>query len=146
MSENYDEISKRYNQKIEIELLKRDVSVISKLCEKMDTTIEKIQQVASDISKIVSLQEQKMVVQEKINNEVDKALDLQQKEHVREIKELNEKIDRTETAILEELKKVKEDLSKKIGVIEAWRYTVMGAIAFAVWLIAQALDLAKLFS
>lgn len=134
-----------FNQKIEIELLKKDVSMISKLCEKMDITIDKLQQVASDISRIVSLQEQKMMVQEKINDEVEKALDRQQKDHVKEIKELNDKIDRTENTILDELQKVREDLSKKIGVIEAWRYTVMGAIAFGVWLLAQALDLAKLF-
>lgn len=134
-----------YKQKMEIELLKKDISSISKLCEKMDVAIDKIQQVASDLSRIVSLQEQKMQIQEKINQEVETILEKQQKEHKTEIKELNDKIVKVESAILEELQNVKEDISKKIGVIEAWRYTIMGAIAFGVWLLATVFDLAKLF-
>jgi chromosome segregation ATPase len=130
---------------MEIELLKKDISSISRLCEKMDVAIDKIQQVASDLSRIVSLQEQKMQIQEKINEEVENILEKQQKEHKTDIKELNEKINKIETTILDELQNVKEDLSKKIGVIEAWRYTVMGAIALATWFVAQALGLAKLF-
>jgi len=134
-----------YRQQMEIELLKKDISSISRLCEKMDVAIDKIQQVASDLSRIVSLQEQKMQIQEKINEEVETILEKQQKEHKTDIKELNEKINKIETTILDELQNVKEDLSKKIGVIEAWRYTVMGAIALATWFVAQALGLAKLF-
>lgn len=134
-----------YRQQMEIELLKKDISSISRLCEKMDVAIDKIQQVASDLSRIVSLQEQKMQIQEKINEEVENILEKQQKEHKTDIKELNEKINKIETTILDELQNVKEDLSKKIGVIEAWRYTVMGAIALATWFVAQALGLAKLF-
>lgn len=133
------------SQRTEIELLKRDVGAISKLCEKMDITIDKLQQVASDISRIVSLQEQKMQIQDKINDEVERALEKSQVDHYSDIRDLNSKINQTETKILNELQKVREDLSKKIGVIEAWRYMVMGAIALATWFIAQALDLAKLF-
>ena len=133
------------SQRTEIELLKRDVGAISKLCEKMDITIDKLQQVASDISRIVSLQEQKMQIQDKINDEVERAIEKSQVDHYSDIRDLNNKINQTETKILNELQKVREDLSKKIGVIEAWRYMVMGAIALATWFIAQALDLAKLF-
>lgn len=133
------------SQRTEIELLKRDVGAISKLCEKMDITIDKLQQVASDISRIVSLQEQKMQIQDKINDEVERALEKSQVDHYSDIRDLNSKINQTETKILNELQKVREDLSKKIGVIEAWKYMVMGAIALATWFIAQALDLAKLF-
>lgn len=133
------------SQRTEIELLKRDVGAISKLCEKMDITIDKLQQVASDISRIVSLQEQKMQIQDKINDEVERALEKSQVDHYSDIRDLNSKINQTETKILNELQKVREDLSKKIGVIEAWRYMVMGAIALATWFIAQALNLAKLF-
>lgn len=138
-------LDENFNQKVEIELLKRDVGMISKLCEKMDTTIDKLQMVASDLSKIVSLQEQKMQAQDNINKEVDRLIEKQQREHASDIKEINQKIDKTENAILDELHKIKDDLSKKINAIETWRYMVMGAISLAVFLIAQALDLAKIF-
>lgn len=132
-----------YSQKVEIELMKKDIGMISKLCEKMDTTIDKLQVVATELSKIVSLQEQKMQAQEQINKEVETILERQQKEHNTDIKELNQKIDRTEHAILQELQKVKDDLGKKINVIETWRYMIMGGISLAVFLIAQTLDFLK---
>lgn len=140
---DYSSAVAAYSQKVEIELMKKDIGMISRLCEKMDTTIDKLQVVASELSKIVSLQEQKMQAQEQINKEVEAILDRQQKEHTTDIKELNQKIDRTEHAILQELQKVKEDLGKKINVIETWRYMVMGGISLAVFLIAQTLDFLK---
>jgi vacuolar-type H+-ATPase subunit I/STV1 len=140
---DYNNAVSAYSQKVEIELMKKDIGMISKLCEKMDTTIDKLQVVATELSKIVSLQEQKMQAQEQINKEVEVILERQQKEHTTDIKELNQKIDRTENAILQELQKVKEDLGKKINVIETWRYMIMGGISLAVFLIAQALNFLK---
>lgn len=143
------------NQEIEIELLKRDVNMLSKLCEKMDTTIEKMQQVASDIAKIVSVQEQKFQMQDKVNEEVNRVLDKQQKEHTEDIKELNSKInkvsedltgkiEKTETIIIEEILKIKEELgtfntnlNNKIGEIDMWRYMIMGGIALGVFILSE---------
>jgi len=140
---DYSQTVAAYSQKVEIELMKKDIGMISKLCEKMDTTIDKLQVVATELSKIVSLQEQKMQAQEHINKEVESILERQQKEHNTDIKELNQKIDRTEHAILQELQKVKDDLGKKINVIETWRYMIMVGISLAVFLIAQALNFLK---
>ena len=144
-------------QRTEIELLKRDVSAISKLCEKMDMTIDKLQVVASDMSRIVSLQEQKMNLQDKINDEVEKALENNQKMHYDDIKEINnrigsvkeeltQKIDRVESTILEQLEKQTDEISKKINTIDTWRYMVMGGIAIAVFILTELmkLDITKL--
>ena len=143
------------NQEIEIELLKRDVNMLSKLCEKMDTTIEKMQQVASDIAKIVSVQEQKFQMQDRLNEEVNRVLDKQQKEHTEDIKELNSKInkvsedltgkiEKTETIIIEAILKIKEELgtfntnlNNKIGEIDMWRYMIMGGIALGVFILSE---------
>ena len=53
-----------YSNKLEIELVKRDVSVISRLCERIDSNVDDMKKVASDLSRIVSLQEQKLQMQE----------------------------------------------------------------------------------
>ena len=50
--------------KLDIALVKKDIDIITKLCEKMDTTIDKIEDVASNLTRIVSLQEQKHTLQE----------------------------------------------------------------------------------
>ena len=151
------------SQKIEIELLKKDVNMITKLCEKFDVTIDKMQQVASDISKIVSIQEQRLTNQEKINEEVDYILEKQKKEQDKQKDELNEKIknvyvemsnkiEKTEETILSEIKHLRENLQnmndgldKRVGQIEMWRYMIMGIIAFGVFLLSQIFNIIKLF-
>lgn len=142
--------------KTEVELLKRDIAMISRLVEKFDTTIEKLQQVANDITKIVSLQEQKIQIQDRINVDVDKTLERQQQEHNSDMKdlhkkinevnrELTDKLDNSSSVILKELQAVKEELNSKIKALEAWRYMVMGVISFVVFIVSQATGIAKLF-
>ena len=151
-SEDYRPAVESYGQKVEIELLKKDVSMIIKLCEKFDITIDKMQQVAQDISKIVYLQEKKFELQEQLNKEVDQVLEKQSKEHTADIKELNNRIERTENVILTEIKTLRNDiedinsaLNKKIEELNIWRYTVMGGVALIVFVISNFSDILKIF-
>ena len=141
-----------HDSKLEIELLKRDVNMITKLCEKFDITIDKMQQVAQDISKIVYLQEKKFEMQEQLNKEVDQVLEKQSKEHTADIKELNDRIEKTENVILNEIKILRNDiedinsaLNKKIEELNIWRYTVMGGVALVVFVISNFSDILKMF-
>lgn len=130
---------------LEVELIKKDISQISKLVDKFDVTIDKLQQVAVDITKIVSLQEQKIQQQDRINSDVDdEAKDVRRKVDDIE-KNLSTKLTESETKILKELQNVKSDLDKKITALEAWRYMVMGIISVVVFVVSQAVGLAKLF-
>lgn len=122
---------------LEVELIKKDISQISKLVDKFDVTIDKLQQVAVDITKIVSLQEQKIQQQDRINSDVDD-----------EAKDVRRKVDDIEKNLstkLTELQNVKSDLDKKITALEAWRYMVMGIISVVVFVVSQAVGLAKFF-
>lgn len=137
---------------LEVELIKKDISQISKLVDKFDVTIDKLQQVAVDITKIVSIQEQKIQQQDRINSEVeDEARDVRRKVDDIE-KNLSTRIEadvvlvaESETKILKELQNVKSDLDKKITALEAWRYMVMGIISVVVFVVSQAVGLAKFF-
>lgn len=130
---------------LEVELIKKDIGQIEKLINKFDTTIEKLQQVAADLTKIVSVQEQKIQIQDKINTEVDDEVrDLRKKVDNIE-KKLSEKMEEIENKILKELQNVKSDLDKKITALEAWRYMVMGIISVVVFVVSQAVGLAKFF-
>lgn len=130
---------------LEVELIKKDISQISKLVDKFDVTIDKLQQVAVDITKIVSLQEQKIQQQDRINSDVDdEAKDVRRKVDDIE-KNLSTKLTELETKILKEIQNVNSDLDKKITALEAWRYMVMGIISVVVFVVSQAVGLAKFF-
>lgn len=118
--------------KTELELMKKDIRMISKLVEKFDTTIDKLQQVATDIQRIVAIQDQKMLIQEKINAEVDKALECQEHEHSEEIKALTAKLNENHNTILKELQTVKTDITA----LEKWRYAAMAIISVITFVIS----------
>ena len=147
--------------KIDIELLKKDVTMISSLCTKFDTTIDKMQEIASNLSRMVSLQEQRIVVQEKITQEVQSVLEKRRQEHVEDTKELHshittvnreltQKIDESEKRILAELHSMHTELmaektsfADRLSKIEIWKYTVVGALMIVSWLAAK-IDIIKI--
>ena len=136
--------------KIEIELLKKDVAMITNLCEKFDATI------AAHLSRIVSLQEQRIETQDRISREVQNTLEMRRVEHTNDIKELHsritttnrelsDKIEETEKKILKELQAMREELkNEKVGLlerlsqVEMWKYTVIGALVVVTWILARA--------
>lgn len=152
-----------YNPIIEIELLKKDVNIITSLCEKFDTTIDKMQEIASNLSKMVSLQEQRIEMQDKATREMESVLEMRRVEHNNDIKELHSrittvnrdlttKIDETEKRILDEIHLLRDELSKdsdKIGKrvfdIETWKWMVMGGIFVVGWLASKMLHGIKFF-
>lgn len=150
--------------KVDIELLKKDVTIMSALLSKFDTTIDKMQEIATSLSRMVSLQEQRLETQEKVTSEVQSILEMRRQEHNNNIKdvynrintvnkELTDKIENTEAKILEELKKIREDLTKKdegfgarLGSIETWKYGIAAIVTFLLFLIANnAINISKLF-
>lgn len=157
-------MSNEFDNRIEIELLKKDVTTMTSLLEKFDTTIDKMQEIASSLSRMVSLQEQRLESQELVTKEVQSILEMRRQEHNADIKdlhsrittvnrELTEKIEETEKTILDELhamraelKVDKGNLSNRLGSVEMWRYTIMGALVFGAWLLGQVFNIAKFFN
>lgn len=143
------------DQRVDIELLKKDVTIITNLCEKFDTTIDKMQEIASNLSRMVSLQEQRIETQERVTKEVQSVLEMRRIEHNEDIKdlhsrittvnrELSSKIEESENKILNEIYCLKNELIKekktfggKLQEIEAWKYTMVGALMVITWIMAK---------
>jgi uncharacterized protein YaiL (DUF2058 family) len=155
------------DQRVEIELLKKDVSIMATLCEKFDTTIDKMQEIAYSLSRMVSLQEQRLETQEVATKELQSVMEMRRLEHNNDIKELHsrittvnrelsEKIEDTEKIILQELQEIRKEikeshktkeessLMKRLSEVEAWKYMMMGGIVVITWVLAKA-DLSKFF-
>ena len=152
-----------YNPIIEIELLKKDVNIITTLCEKFDTTIDKMQEIASNLSRMISLQEQRIEMQDKATREMESVLEMRRVEHNNDIKELHSrittvnrdlttKIDETEKRILDEIHLLRDELSKdndkmgkRIFDIETWKWMIMGSIFIVGWIASKILYGIKFF-
>lgn len=157
-------VADEMDNKIEIELLKKDVTTMSALLEKFDTTIDKMQEIASNLSKMVSLQEQRLENQEKITSEVQSILEMRRLEHNNNIKdiynrintvnkELTDKIEDTEKAILSELQAIRQKLDadkntfgSRLSQIETWKYMVIGALLLVSFVVGNMSSIAKFFN
>lgn len=151
------------NNKLEIELLKKDVEVITNLFNKFDITIDKLQEIATTLSRMVSIQEQRIEFQENVTKEIQNTLELRRMEHNKDIKELHSrisdvnteltgKIEESERAILAELKKLREELSgektsllERLSAVEGWKWMLTGVFAVVIWLLAQ-IDITQFFT
>lgn len=149
--------------KVDIELLKKDVTTMSALLEKFDTTIDKMQEIASNLSRMVSLQEQRLEAQEDATRNVQSILEMRRVEHnenIRDIynrintvnRELTDKIEDTERAILSELQAIRQKLDNdkqsfgsRLTSIESWKYMVVGALILISFVIGNVSDITKLF-
>ena len=156
-------MSDELEQRVEIELLKKDVITITALCGKFDVAIDKIQEIASNLSRMLSLQEQRLEIHEKTTKDMENILEMRRVEHNNDIKELHsrittvnreltEKIEESESKILSELKSLREEIvkdddkmNKRIFNIESWKWMVMGGLFVLGWTVSKILPTLKLF-
>jgi len=125
----------------EVELLKREVTEMKQIHLRLDSAIEKIADVSSALHTIMAVHEEKLIRQEE-------ALDEQEKEFKNTVQELHSRITsnakETSTQMgemerrlvdamrehgrneAEQFIKLREELSTRVGVLEKWRYVLIG--------------------
>jgi len=139
----------------EVELLKKEVSDMSKLHVRLDKAIEKIADVSTSLHTIMAVHEEKLIRQEE-------ALDDQEKKLQDNIMELHSRITtnakETHTAMgemerrlvdamnehnrkeTEQFMKLREELSTRVGILEKWRHVIIGG-AIVIGFILQKLPI-----
>jgi len=124
-------------------LLEKEISQVSGLFDRLDTTIEKLSDVSSTIKQLLAVHETKINTHDDIHKdvykEIDKTNDL-----------INTKMATMETNVKKDIedltKEIKglraehidalEKLSKRTRTIENWRWTILGGVAIISWLLS----------
>mgnify|MGYP001396493426 CR=1 FL=1 len=125
----------------EVELLKREVTEMKQIHLRLDSAIEKIADVSQSLHTIMAVHEEKLLRQEE-------ALDEQEKEFKNTVQELHSRITSNaketsnqmgemERRLVDAMRehghneaqqfiKLREELSTRVGVLEKWRYVIIG--------------------
>lgn len=125
----------------DVALLQRDVGDLKQIHSRLDSAIEKIADVSQSLHTIMAVHEEKLTKQEE-------SLELQEKrlhDNIQELhsrittnsKELRQYISDTETRLRgvmdehnrtesEEFRKLAEQISKRVGLLEKWRWIIIG--------------------
>ena len=121
---------------VQITGLKKDIENVTNLNVRLDTAIEKLTDVSTSIKQMLAVHEEKISRQEQIDEIIFDKL----KERAGEIdnvhREITKEIQQVEKRLLIEMKQIKLDIGSRVGILEKYRWLIMGGAIVVGWFIA----------
>jgi len=122
--------------KVEVAGVKKDIEQAYNLNSRLDTAIEKLTDVSTSIKQMLAVHEEKIARQEQIDEIIFDKL----KERAGEIgnvhRELSREIQQVEKKLLLEIRQMKLDIGGRVGILEKYRWLIMGGAIVVGWFIA----------
>ena len=121
----------------EIKLLKKDITQSEQIHARLDTAIEKLTELAVNIKSMLAVHETKIARAEQVDDDIFVLLESRRKEWDADLKELHSRITTntrelrehqlvTEKKILNEMRAIRGELSNRVGILEKWRWIIIG--------------------
>ncbi len=132
-------------QKTSIEVLKNELQSMSNVNNKIDTAITKLTDVSTSIKSMLAVHEERIGKQEDVDKAIFNLLESRRLEsenkfedlHSRlnkSVKDLREEVELIEKRLMCELKQLNVNLGERVGVLEKYRYILIGgAIIIGLW-------------
>jgi len=123
--------------KVNIESLKKDLENVNNIQDKLDTAIDKLTDVSSSIKSMLAVHEEKITRQEKIDEIIFDKLKDRAEEITDVYRELRKDIDLVEKRLLIEIKSLKNDFGSRVGILEKYRWIIMGGAIVIGWILSK---------
>ena len=121
---------------VEVEGLKKDIKNGELIHSRLDTAIDKLTDVSTSIKQMLAVHEEKISRQEQIDEIIFEKL----KERAGEIdtvhRELTKEIHQVEKRLLIEMKQIKLDIGGRVGILERYKWIVLGASIVIGWILS----------
>ena len=125
------------NLKTEIALLKKDAKTGELIHQRLEIAIDKLSDIAIQCKQMLAQQEQKLTRAEQTDDDIFITLESRRKEWDNDLKELHSRITtnsrelrehqvQSENKLLDEIRMVRTQLSERVGVLEKWRWLIIG--------------------
>ena len=122
--------------KVQIEGVIKDVENVSNLNTRLDTAIQKLTDVSTSIKSMLAVHEEKISRQEQIDDIIFGKLKDRETEIDKVHRELTKEIQSTEKRLLIEMKQIKLDLGARVGIIERYKWLIMGGAIVLGWILS----------
>ena len=120
-----------------VELIKKELDDQRKIHEKLDIAIEKLTDVSNSIHRMLAVHEEKIARQEESIFAAEEQIEVRRGELLIKIDELHSRITTNTKEIMsaasaqhekqnKEIAKLREDIYSRVGVLERWRYIIIG--------------------
>ena len=135
-----------------VELIKKELDDQRKIHEKLDIAIEKLTDVSNSIHRMLAVHEEKITRQEEAIFEAEQKIEVRRGELLIKIDELHSRVTTNTKEIMtaasnqhaaqnKEISKLREDINNRVGVLEKWRYVIIGGSIVVGFMLHKFIDL-----
>ena len=123
--------------KVDIESLRKDIENVNTINGRIDTAIDRLTDVSTSIKSMLAVHEEKITRQEKIDEVIfDKLKD--RAEEISDVyRELKKDVEMSEKRLLIEIKSLKNDIGARVGVLERYRWLILGGAIVIGWILSK---------
>lgn len=122
--------------KVQLESVRKDIESVNSIQGRLDLAIDKLTDVSTTIKSMLAVHEEKISRQEQIDEIIFEKL----KERAGEIdnvhRELSKEIQQLEKRLLVEIKTIKLDFGARVGILEKYRWFIMGGAIVIGWILS----------
>ena len=123
--------------KVQLEGLKKEVENVNNLNDRLDTAIQKLTDVSTSIKSMLAVHEEKISRQEQIDDIIFGKLKDRETEIDKVHRELSKEIQHLEKRLLVEIKTIKLDFGARVGILEKYKWFIMGAAIVVGWILSS---------
>ena len=124
--------------KTEIALLKKDAKTSELIHQRLEVAVDKLTEITISLKGMLAQQQTKLERAEQTDDDIFITLESRRKEWDNALKELHSRITtnsrelrdtqyQLENKLLNEIRMVRTQLSERVGVLEKWRWVIIGA-------------------
>ena len=123
--------------RVDIESLKKDIENVNAINGKIDTAIDKLTDVSTSIKSMLAVHEEKITRQEKVDEVIFDKLREREAEITDVYRELKKDVEMSEKRLLIEIKGLKIDIGARIGMLERYKWLIMGGAIVLGWILSK---------
>jgi|TARA_A100001015_G_C14834372_1_gene649927 dynactin complex subunit len=123
--------------KTDIALLKKDAKTGELIHQRLEVAVDKLTEITISLKGMIAQQESKLTRAEQTDDDIFITLESRRKEWDNDLKELHSRITtnnrelresqyQLESKLLNEIRAVRTQLSERVGVLEKWRWLIIG--------------------
>ena len=123
--------------RVKLESLRKDIENVNSINNRLDTAIDKLTDVSTSIKSMLAVHEEKIQRQEQIDDVIFTKLKDRADEIDNVYRDLQREINHTEKRLLVEIKSLRNDISGRVGVLEKWRWLIIGGSIVIGWVLSK---------
>ena len=125
------------NVLVQLESIKKDIENVNSIQGRLDTAIDKLTDVSTCVKSMLAVHEEKIQRAEQTDEVIFTKLRERQNEIDSGYRDLQREMDQVEKRLLNEIKALRNDIGSRVGVLEKYRWIILGGFLAIGWIVSK---------